>query len=189
MKFENCDVHDNTLIENAIVTPQGIIKAENVQEVQDVQEVTTPQTPQTRTKRKPADTPKITDATFRYRYIDQEDGLRRLALLYQTLIKAEWLDKAVQPDTFCDLFTGKPKAFTMKWTGKQPFLTYMIKQLLDRSLITCPDGTTHWAIAHSHFINSKSKRFTLWNNQKDPKKAIPTIDTMVNLLDPGAQEY
>lgn len=135
---------------------------------------------------KKLDVPKEVEDTFTYRYLEHEDGGHfRLAKLHRYLTKEScgWLDKNVMPDTWCDLFEGKPKPFKMRWTGTQQHLYYLFKLLYDRELISKPDGVGQWEIVGSHFVNEKGRPFTDWNSQKDPKKAEKVISKLANILD------
>ena len=126
---------------------------------------------------------KIVDAVFTYRFLEDKEGLLRIAKLYQLLTKAGWIDKDSKPDVFCALFMGEAKSLTIKWIGRQQDLYYLIKRLCDRGLIKCPKGATKWVITGSHFVDSQSRPFTDWNKQKDPKKSAAAIEKLCDVLD------
>ena len=127
---------------------------------------------------------KIVDAVFTYRFLEDKEGHLRIVKLYQLLIKAGWIDKDSKPEVFCDLFMGEAKSFTIKWTGSQQNLYYLIKRLSDRGLIKCPKGATKWVITGSHFVDGQSRPFSDWNSQHDPKKSAPAIEKLCDVLDP-----
>ena len=127
---------------------------------------------------------KIVDAVFTYRFLEDKEGPLRIVKLYQLLIKAGWIDKDSKPEVFCDLFMGEAKSFTIKWTGSQQNLYYLIKRLSDRRLIKCPKGATKWVITGGHFVDSQSRPFSDWNSQHDPKRSAPAIEKLCDVLDP-----
>lgn len=127
---------------------------------------------------------KTIDAVFTYRFLEDDKGHLRIVKLYQLLTKAGWIDKDTKPDVFCDLFMGEAKSFTIKWTGSQQNLYYLIKRLSDRRLIKCPKGATKWVITGGHFVDSQSRPFSDWNSQHDPRKSAQAIEKLCDVLDP-----
>ena len=127
---------------------------------------------------------KTIDAVFTYRFLEDNKGHLRIVKLYQLLTKAGWIDKDTKPDVFCDLFMGEAKSFTIKWTGSQQNLYYLIKRLSDRRLIKCPKGATKWVITGGHFVDSQSRPFSDWNSQHDPKRSAQVIEKLCDVLDP-----
>lgn len=126
---------------------------------------------------------KITEAVFTYTFLEDEEGHLRIAKLYQYLNRAGWIAEATKPDVFGALFMGEAKSFTIKWTGSQQDLFYLIKRLSARKLIKCPRGATKWVITGSHFVDSQSRPFTDWNSQHDPKKSALVIEKLCDVLD------
>ncbi len=126
---------------------------------------------------------KITQATFRYNYAPQQ--AKRIVNLYQHLLRAKWIAKETSPDDFTALFLGKPTHAKVKWTGTQQHLFYLIRTLSDRRLITIPDSIGIWQITESHFLNKNSRPFHNFNKQKEPAKAKPAIERLVDMLDPA----
>lgn len=183
MEFNNCDIHDNNIIDKAVVLPNGqVIRTENVN---------TPGTSGTSETLKPSrrgrkpQAPRLVQDTFRYKWLDMPDGQMRLIRLYQKLIHEScgWLDPNTSPEDWCALFMGEPKSFTMKWFGTQAHLRYLFKLLLDRGYIECPNKSVgRWEVLGSHFVNSKSKPFTDWDSQKDPKRIEGVISALAEML-------
>lgn len=126
---------------------------------------------------------KITEAVFTYTFLEDEEGHLRIAKLYQYLSRAGWIAEGTKPDVFGALFMGEAKSFTIKWTGSQQDLFYLIKRLSARKLIKCPKGATKWVITGSHFVDSQSRPFTDWNSQHDPKKSALVIEKLCDVLD------
>ena len=127
---------------------------------------------------------KTIDAVFTYRFLEDDKGHLRIVKLYQLLTKAGWIDKDTKPDAFCDLFMGEAKSFTIKWTGSQQNLYYLIKRLSSRGLIKCPKGATKWMITGGPFVDSQSRPFSDWNSQHDPKRSAQVIEKLCDVLDP-----
>ena len=131
---------------------------------------------------------RIVEDTFTYKWILAEGGVLRLTKLYQKLTseKLGWLDASVSIEDWCYLFSGKTKAFVLKWNGTQAHLKYLFKLMIEREYITVPKGAGQWEIVGSHFKNEKSKPFKDWNDQKDPVRGAEVISALVELLNIAA---
>ena len=166
---------------------------------------TTPQTPQTTAKPKvilvediPTPTTSsashktkvmrttsaITEATFTYRYWNKLPNA--ITNLYQCLLKAKWIASDTKPDDFCAIFEGQPSTVRVKWINKQAYLFYLIRQMVDRQIITMSPNATIWQITESHFIDKNSRPFHDFNKQHTPKTAIPAIEELLKILQPSA---
>ena len=137
---------------------------------------------QTEKNKKAVRTKPLTHETFSYRY---KDAGRRLTTLYQSLLRAGWIAADTAPDDFTALFEGRPCTVRVKWTGTQQHLYYLIRRLVDRGLVTVPQGATIWQIAESHFTGKGNRAFRQFNKQKEPQKARAAIDKLVDVLDPS----
>lgn len=182
MEFNNCDIHDNNIIDKAVVLTSGQVLVEQGQEATKGSD---PQKPRNSGAKRSAKPQRIVQDTFRYRWLDMPDGQLRLVRLYQKLIHVScgWLDPQTAPEDWCTLFMGEPRAFTMKWLGTQAHLRYLFKLLLDRGYIDLPNKSVgRWEVLGSHFVNSKSKPFTDWDSQKDPKRIEGVISALAELL-------
>lgn len=134
-----------------------------------------------------SDTPKIVDDVFTYRYLDREDGYRRLTLLYQLLLKAQptsWIDPKTKAEDFCAIFSGEPTTAKVKWMAHQSDLYLLISTLIKQKLITFNKTIGQWVITGSHFLDAESHQFKDWNSQKAPKKTSDMIETFCSVLDP-----
>jgi len=130
---------------------------------------------------------KYTQATFEYIYFRQHSNL--LAKLFQHLqTKAMWIADDAKPDNFMAIFEGKLCDNTIKWTGSKANLYYLIRQLVERGLISIPQGTTIWQITESHFIDKNSRHFHELHKQKAPKKSTLAIDKLIDILDPSIKD-
>lgn len=129
-------------------------------------------------------TPRVTNATFTYRWFATNP--QRITTLYQHLLKAQWIAPDTNPDDFSAIFEGNPSTARIKWIGKQAFLYYLIRQLVDLQLVSIPQNASVWQIVESHFINKNSRPFHNFNKQKEPIKAKAAIDKLIEILQPSA---
>lgn len=149
----------------------------------DNAEIKQPQATTTRKPRAAKQGTKYTQATFEYKYLAQQHI--RIVRLFQMLSKGKVIAVDTTPDDFCQIFEGKPSNAKVKWLRPQSFLYSLIRQLKQKELITIPQGTTVWQITESHFIDKNSRPFRNFNKQKDAKRALPTIEKLVAILDPS----
>ena len=126
----------------------------------------------------------VTEATFIYRHAPQHAA--RIVTLYQHLLKAQWIAPDTNPDDFCAIFEGNPSTARIKWIGKQAYLYYLIRQLVDLQLVSIPQNASVWQIVESHFLNKNSRPFHNFNKQKEPIKAKAAIDKLIEILQPSA---
>lgn len=139
-------------------------------------------------KRKPGrkkKAPRIVMDTYKYQWIDCQEGQMRLIRLYQLLIDERFhlLSPEVKPDEWCALFMGQAKPFTMKWIGKQAHLRYLFKLLINRKYLTYDKKSAgKWEILGSHFVGSDGRPFKDWDSQYDPKKGSKTLQMFADVL-------
>ena len=129
-------------------------------------------------------TPRVTNATFTYRWF--ATAPQRITSLYQHLLKAQWIASDTNPDDFSAIFEGNPSTARIKWIGKQAFLYYLIRQLVDLQLVSIPQNASVWQIVESHFLDKNSRPFHNFNKQKEPIKAKAAIDKLIEILQPSA---
>ena len=129
-------------------------------------------------------TPRVTTATFTYRWF--ATAPYRITMLYQHLLKAQWIAPDTNPDDFSAIFEGNPSTARIKWIGKQAYLYYLIRQLVDLQLISIPQNASVWQIVESHFLDKNSRPFHNFNKQKEPIKAKAAIDKLIEILQPSA---
>ena len=132
--------------------------------------------------RKKNASPRLVSATFSYRY----KSTQKLTQLYQCLLNAKWITADTKPDDFLALFSGEESTARVKWLGKPSYLYYLIRKAVESQLISIPDGGKIWQITESHFTESNSRPLHDLRKQKDPKTAIPTIEAMLQILQPSA---
>ena len=129
-------------------------------------------------------TPRVTTATFTYRWLATNP--QRITMLYQHLLKAQWIAPDTNPDDFSAIFEGNPSTARIKWIGKQAYLYYLIRQLVDLQLVSIPQNASVWQIVESHFLDKNSRPFHNFNKQKEPIKAKAAIDKLIEILQPSA---
>lgn len=127
--------------------------------------------------------PRLVSDCFTYRWL--EENPERIVRLYQALLKTEWIAKDTKPDDFLGIFGGKNCNIKVKWTGSQAELWYLFKLLFDRKYLSWPQGVGQWIIVQSHFVDGKSKVFTDFNSQHEPKKKLGVINALAELLNPA----
>ena len=129
-------------------------------------------------------TSRVTNTTFTYRWL--ATAPQRITSLYQHLLKAQWIAPDTNPDDFSAIFEGNPSTARIKWIGKQAFLYYLIRQLVDLQLVSIPQNASVWQIVESHFLDKNSRPFHNFNKQKEPIKAKAAIDKLIEILQPSA---
>ena len=135
-----------------------------------------------RRKQKPA---RLVEDVYKYCWIDNQKGMRRLVKLYQLLTdkRFKMLDPTVRPDDWCALFMGKARPFTMKWIGTQAHLRYLFKLMIEKKYITFDSKSAkQWEILGSHFLNKQGKPFTNWDSQHDPKRNVKRLEMLAEVL-------
>lgn len=132
--------------------------------------------------------------TFIYRYNNaRPEDSRRLPLLFQFLTKEHhhtksYLEPETKPDDFYALFNGELSNVVVTWTGSKQDLYYFIKRLKERKLIEIPQSLTIWTITQNHFSDRRGNYFEDMRNQHNPKTSQPTIERLIDILDPAATD-
>ena len=129
-------------------------------------------------------TPKLQTATFTYRY--WQKSTMPITQLYQCLLQAKWIAPDTNPDDFLALFSGENSTARVKWIAKPSYLYGLIRRAIEQELISIPTSAKLWQIVESHFVDSNSRPFHNFHKQKESKTAIPTIETMLKILQPSA---
>ena len=132
--------------------------------------------------------------TFIYRYNNaRPEDSRRLPLLFQFLTKEHhhtksYLEPETKPDDFYALFNGELSNVVVTWCGSKQDLYYFIKRLIERNLIEIPQSLTIWTITQNHFTDRRGNYFEDMRNQHNPKTSQPTIERLIDILDPAATD-
>ena len=127
---------------------------------------------------------RVTTATFTYRWLVAAP--QRITMLYQHLLRAQWIAADTKPDDFLAIFSGEESTARVKWISKPAYLYYLIRRGVESQLISLPDGGKIWQITESHFTDSNSRPLHDLRKQKEPKTAIPAIEVMLKILEPSA---
>lgn len=178
---EHMDVH---LDKDASVQIANIEQADI-----EKQKITTPTIGKTITPKKSKHF--LETATFKYRYLNTDEGNRRLYLLYQFLSREyretkSYIDPEIAPDDFYSLFSGETNNTVITWTGSKQDLYYLIKRMVDRHIIDIPSSTTIWTITQNHFSDRRGNIFLDLRNQHKPKTSAEAIEHLIDILDPAA---
>lgn len=128
-------------------------------------------------------TPRVTTATFTYRWLTTHPN--HITTLYQYLLRAKWIAADTKPEDFLAIFSGQPSTARIKWIEKQSYLYYLIRRALEKDLIYIPNKRKIWQVTESHFMDGCSRPFHEIRKQKVPKTAIPTIEKMLEILLPS----
>ena len=132
--------------------------------------------------------------TFIYRYNNaRPEDSRRLPLLFQFLTKEHhhtksYLEPETKPDDFYALFNGELSNVVVTWCGSKQDLYYFIKRLIERNLIEIPQSLTIWTITQNHFSDRRGNYFEDMRNQHNPKTSQPTIERLIDILDPAVTD-
>ena len=131
----------------------------------------------TKTKRT---TPRVTNATFTYRWL--ATASHRITTLYQYLLRAQWIATDTNPDDFLAIFSGETTNCKIRWISKKTHLVYLFRLLTDRQYISTPKGIGRWMIVGNHFVDTHHYPFAFLNSQRIPVKAQPAIEQLAELL-------
>ena len=140
---------------------------------------TTSPTPPRKPKAKRT-TPRVTTATFTYRWLTTHPN--HITTLYQYLLRAKWIDADTTPDDFLAIFSGETTNCKIRWISKKTHLIYLFRLLTDRQYLSIPKGVGRWMIVGSHFVDTHHRPFAFLNSQRIPVKAQPAIEQLAELL-------
>ena len=128
-------------------------------------------------------TPRVTNATFTYRWL--ATAPQRITMLYQYLLCAQWIAADTQPDDFFTLFTGKASNIRIKWTGSNLQLAYLIRVMTERNYISTPKRVGKWTCVYNHFVDKNSRQLPRLNSLHIPTKSKLAVEQMAELLNPN----
>lgn len=126
---------------------------------------------------------RVTTATFTYRWL--ASAPQRITMLYQHLLRAQWIASDTTPDDFFSLFEGKDAPVYIKWTGSNLQLAYLIRVLTERNYITSPQGIGKWTCVYNHFVDKNNRQLPKLNSLHTPLKSKMAIEQLADLLNPG----
>ena len=128
-------------------------------------------------------TPRVTTATFTYRWLNTTP--QRITTLYQYLLRAQWIASDTNPDDFFSIFTGKESNARIKWIGSNLQLAYLIRLMTERNYISIPKRVGKWTCVYNHFVDKNSHQLLNLNRLHIPKKSKMVVEQMAELLNPN----
>ena len=140
-----------------------------------------PTSPRTTKTKRP--TPRVTNATFTYRWL--ATAPQRITKLYQFLLRAQWIASDTNPDDFFSLFTGKESNVRIKWTGSNLQLAYLIRVITEQNYISTPKRVGKWTCVYNHFVDKNNCQLRNLNALHIPLKSKKAVEQMAEILNPN----
>ena len=128
-------------------------------------------------------TPRVTNATFTYRWL--ATAPQRITKLYQFLLRAQWIAADTNPDDFFSIFSGQPSNARIKWIGSNLQLAYLIRVMTERNYISIPKRVGKWTCVYNHFVDKNSRQLPRLNSLHIPTKSKLAVEQMAELLNPN----
>ena len=128
-------------------------------------------------------TPRVTNATFTYRWL--ANAPQRITTLYQYLLRAKWIASDTNPDGFFSIFSGQPSNARIKWIGSNLQLAYLIRVMTERNYISIPKRVGKWTCVYNHFVDKNSHQLPRLNSLHIPTKSKLAVEQMAELLNPN----
>lgn len=128
-------------------------------------------------------TPRVTTATFTYRWLTTAP--QRITTLYQYLLRAKWIAADTTPDDFFSLFTGEESNARIKWTGSNLQLAYLIRVMAERNYISTPKCVGKWTCVYNHFVDKNNCQLRNLNALHIPLKSKIAVQQMAEILNPN----
>lgn len=128
-------------------------------------------------------TPRVTNATFTYRWLNTYP--KHITTLYQYLLRAQWIAADTPPDEFFSLFTGEDSNARIKWIGSNLQLAYLIRVMTERNYISIPKRIGKWTCVYNHFVDKNSRQLPRLNSLHIPKRSKLAVEQMAELLNPN----
>ena len=128
-------------------------------------------------------TPRVTTATFTYRWLTTTPHL--ITKLYQYLLYAQWIASDTNPDDFFSIFTGKESNARIKWIGSNLQLAYLIRVMTEQNYISTPKRIGKWTCVYNHFVDKNCRQLPKLSGLHIPKKSKSAVEQMAELLNPN----
>ena len=128
-------------------------------------------------------TPRVTTATFTYRWLTTTP--HRITKLYQYLLRAQWIASDTNPDDFFSIFTGKESNARIKWIGSNLQLAYLIRLMTEQNYISTPERIGKWTCVYNHFVDKNCRQLPQLSRLHIPKKSKSAVEQMAELLNPN----
>jgi len=137
-------------------------------------------TPKAETGKRGAGGAKVAAGVFTYKWAKKHPA--KVTEFYQALVKLRAVDKDTDHEEFEKLFMGEPTDIIVKWTAPKSLLSFLMRTLKERGLISPPGRI--WAIAQSHFKGTDNNLFADLRNQHNPESMKRIVEAMADTLDP-----
>jgi len=128
-------------------------------------------------------TPRVTTATFTYRWLTTTPHC--ITKLYQYLLRAQWIASDTNPDDFFSIFTGKESNARIKWIGSNLQLAYLIRVMTEQNYISTPKRIGKWTCVYNHFVDKNCRQLPQLSRLHIPKKSKSAVEQMAELLNPN----
>ena len=128
-------------------------------------------------------TPRVTTATFTYRWLTTTP--HRITKLYQYLLRAQWIASDTNPDDFFSIFTGKESNARIKWIGSNLQLAYLIRIMTKQNYISTPKRIGKWTCVYNHFVDKNNCLLRNLNALHIPLKSKKAVEQMAEILNPN----
>ena len=128
-------------------------------------------------------TPRVTNATFTYRWLATSPN--RITTLYQYLLRARWIASDTNPDDFFSLFTGKESNARIKWISSNLQLAYLIRIMTEQNYISTPKRVGKWTCVYNHFVDKNNCQLRNLNALHIPLKSKKAVEQMAGILNPN----
>ncbi len=128
-------------------------------------------------------TPRVTTATFTYRWLTTTPHC--ITKLYQYLLRAKWIASDTNPDDFFSIFSGQPSNARIKWIGSNLQLAYLIRVMTERNYISIPKRVGKWTCVYNHFVDKNSHQLPRLNSLHIPTKSKLAVEQMAELFNPN----
>lgn len=128
-------------------------------------------------------TPRVTNATFTYRWL--ATAPQRITTLYQYLLRAKWIASDTNPDDFFSIFSGQPSNARIKWIGSNLQLAYLIRVMTEQNYIITPKRVGKWTCVYNHFVNKNNCQLRNLNALHIPLKSKMAVKQMAEILNPN----
>jgi hypothetical protein len=128
-------------------------------------------------------TPRLTTATFTYRWL--ATAPQRITTLYQYLLRATWIASDTNPDDFFSLFTGEESNARIKWIGSNLQLAYLIRIMTEQNYISTPKHVGKWTCVYNHFVDKNNCQLRNLNALHIPIKSKIAVQQMAEILNPN----
>lgn len=129
-----------------------------------------------------------TQLTFSLNISDNELRNKSLVKAYNECVRYKIITKDSEQSAFIAIFSGEKTNATIKWCLGPGALSYFIKRLDKKNLITKPTGPGIWEVTKSHILNKKGNTITsdLASQQKPTnKETLGNINDIVAIMEAG----